>query len=385
MARKGENIRKRKDGRWEGRYIVGYDDQGKAKYASVYGKTYLETKRKLNDRKNHAEQKQKRNRHSYPLFEDVLYLWLNHNRIRLKEQTVAKYRQLIVHHIIPSIGKLPIEKVNDAELNRFLLEKKEHGRLDGTGGLSPSYVRTIAFIVKSALCYAADCNYCEPVRGAVVLPSSKKEVLDVLTRTEQAVLEQYLEREICDKKLGILLSLYAGLRIGEVCGIQWSDVNFQNATLHVHSTVERISNTAYTSKDQRTKLVLSDVKTNTSDRLIPIPKNLLRILKEYSTGCDGFILAGTTYPYIDPRSLQYYHRKCLSACSIRYVNYHVLRHTFATRCIESGMDIKSLSEILGHSNVNITLNTYVHSSMEHKRKQLEAMMEIRGQELWSEP
>ena len=92
MARKGENIHKRKDGRWEGRYIVGYDEQGKAKYASVYGKTYLETKRKLNDRKNHAEQKPKRNRQSYPLFEDVLYLWLNHNRIRLKEQTVAKYR-----------------------------------------------------------------------------------------------------------------------------------------------------------------------------------------------------------------------------------------------------------------------------------------------------
>lgn len=378
MPRRGENIRKRKDGRWEGRYRKAYKMDGKAIYGSVYGKTYLETKRKLLEVKGKLQSQPPPEKSPDISLGKLLDLWLDARRIQLKEQTYVKYRKIIDKHIVPLIGDIPAKKANQAVLNDFLLEKTKNGRLDQAGGLSPNYVRTIAFIAKSALEYGARAGYCMRENGEIVMPHRQKSNPEVLTAEEQAQLERNTAEEASDKKLGILLSLYMGLRVGEVCGVTWGDIDFDNATLHIHHTVERIS-VLNSGDEAKTKLILTDVKTEASDRIIPIPSKLLPLLKNHRKADHIFVLQGSAHPYTDPRSLQYFFRKYLEDCRIRSVNYHVLRHTFATRCMESGMDVKSLSEILGHSNVNITLDTYVHSSLNHKRKQLEAMTVIYGQ------
>lgn len=379
MPRRGENIRKRNDGRWEGRYIKKYDAAGKAIYGSVYAKTYLEVKRKL------TEMNTKVHNNTLPLkehkntFREVLYLWLENNRINLKPQTYANYSYMIERHILPIIGSTLVSKIDAKYINAFLLKKSTNGRLDGKGGLSPSYIKKITFIITAALEFAVKENYCEPIKGDIVKPIKKRKELEILSITEQAQLERFIMTDFDDRKLGVMLSLYAGLRIGEVCGLRWCDIDFETQTIHIRHTVERIKNIDADINESKTKLILGDAKTISSNRIVPIPPNLLCLLKEYRKSGDLFLLKGSSYKYTDPRTYQYSFQNYLIACHIRSINYHALRHTFATRCIESGMDIKSLSEMLGHASVNITLNTYVHSSLEHKRNQLKTMTVYCGQ------
>lgn len=375
MPRRGENIRKRKDGRWEGRFIKGYDSNGKAQYGSVYGKTYSEVKRKQTEAfENGIYKKQVISNHT--TYRELLYLWLENNRIKLKEPSYAKYYRLIESQIVPVIGNIPIQDVDVSYINRILYEKRNYGRIDGKGGLSPSYVRSIAFILQSAITYASQNDYCLALKGNILLPVKSKKQLDVLTTAEQSIIEQACFENTSDKKLAILFSLYTGIRIGEVCGLRWEDIDYDNKTIHIRHTIERIPNTDFAINDAKTKLVILEAKSVSSNRVIPIPSKLLALLSEKGS---GFIVKGKVYEYADPRTLQYFFSNKLKECNVRRVNFHVLRHTFATRCIESGMDIKSLSEILGHASVNITLGTYVHSSLEHKRKQLETMTAICGQ------
>lgn len=375
MSRRGENIRKRKkDGRWEGRYIKGYED-GKAKHSSVYGRSYLEVNKKLIEIRG-SERKCAASKYENCSFRQAAYLWLENNRIKLKEPTYIKYRRLLDHHITPVIGGIPIQKVDASCINRLLFQKSIDGRLDGKGGLSPTYIRSIAFVLKSAMAYAVQNNYCAPLKGEIVLPARQKNKLEVLSIPEQISLEKVCFEEIGEKKLGILLSLYTGVRIGEVCGLRWDDIDLEKKTIHIHHTVERIQNIGENTAGEKTKLVLLDTKSACSDRIIPLPSKLLPLLAIKGT---GFLIKGQVHDYADPRTIQYFFKNQLRKCNIRYVNYHTLRHTFATRCIESGMDIKSLSEILGHANVNITLGTYVHSTLEYKRTQLETMVAICSQ------
>ncbi|MBQ8502739.1 MAG: site-specific integrase [Clostridia bacterium] len=378
MARRGENIHKRKDGRWEGRFIKGYDLNGKAKYGSVYSKSYLDVKRKLTEKKQSITMNAPPEKDSDISLREVLYLWLDNNRIKSKEQTCSKYKRLIDTHIIPIIGSVKIKTISSNQINKFLYEKYEHGRLDGTGGLSSSYVKTMAFILNSSLRFAAQEGLCSLINVEIIKPSKRPTEIDVLSVNEQMILEKYICNDIDNKKLGVLLSLYAGLRIGEVCALKWEDIDLNKKTIHIKHTVSRVTLINRESSGAKTKLQINEAKTISSNRIIPIPKNLISILEGNKKASSMFVLPGNIYPYTDPRTYQYTFHKYLRECGIRNINYHVLRHTFATRCIESGMDVKSLSEILGHSNVNITLNIYVHSSIELKRKQMEKMVTFCG-------
>lgn len=379
MSRRGENIHKRKDGRWEGRYIKEYDLTGKAKYGSVYSKSYLDVKRKLTEKKQAIITNALPEKDSDIYLCEVLYLWLDNNRLSLREQTCSKYKRLIDTHIIPDIGSVKIKSITAVYINKFLYKKAENGRLDGKGGLSSSYVKTISFILNSSLKFAAQEGFCNLIIGEISKPTKNKSTkLDVLSVSEQLTLEKYINENLDDKKLGVLLSLYTGLRIGEVCALKWEDIDFEEKTIHVRHTVSRITLIDNTFSGSKTKLQISEAKTFSSNRIIPIPEILYEILLNRRSSTKEFLLQGNIYPYTDPRTYQYAFHKYLKECGVRDINYHTLRHTFATRCIESGMDVKSLSEILGHSNVNITLNIYVHSSVELKRKQLETMTSFCG-------
>lgn len=374
MPRRGENIHKRKDGRWEGRYQKGRDEHGKIIYGSVYGQKYQEVKEKLTMIHKNMDCTISRP-YKKEKFSEVLQLWLDTNQIRQKGATVRKYRYIIEKHILPELGSIEISQLNATMINSFLQRKLESGRIDQGGGLSPSYVRTITLIITGALKFAVEEQMCSPLKSKIYKPSMTRKEVVALSPAEQTILEKFLSAHLSPTAAGILLSLYTGLRIGEVCALSWEDIDFTQSILHVRHTIARVNNSEQDLK-LATKLIIDTPKTKTSLRDIPLSHKLKSILYTlYQTTHSDYVIS-TSREFVSPRTYDYRYHQILKECGLPPVNYHVLRHTFATRCIESGIDAKSLSEILGHSNVSITLNTYVHSSMELKRMQLEKMSEL---------
>lgn len=368
MSRRGDHIHKRKDGRWEGRYKFGIKEDGTIAYRSVYGKTYTECKNKLEECKanpNISDSKYKEQK-----FSEVLSLWLNANRVRLKGATENKYLYMIESHIIPKLGNYRISTITSSVVNDFLDEQLKEGQLKGNGGLSPSYVKTIAIIIEAALKYAAAEGMCQPLKTPIHKPSVPKKELQILTSDVQTSFEKILIEEENEVSLGTMIALHTGMRIGEVCALMWEDVDFENNIIHVRHTVARVTSISDVSK---TKLIIDTPKTMSSKRDIPISSVLKPILFSAHEHKKSTYVVSENNSFIGTRTFDYRYRQMLKRNNISNFNFHTIRHTFATRCIEVGVDVKSLSEILGHSNVSTTLNTYVHPSMEIKKNQIEKL------------
>jgi integrase len=198
--------------------------------------------------------------------------------------------------------------------------------------------------------------------------------LRILSIKEQDCLYQYLYDNLNERNIGILICLFTGLRIGEICALRWGDISLTEQTLRVRLTMQRIQTSPGT--DKKTKILIAAPKSSCSVRTIPLPNELVQILSSYEREENAYVLTGVTEKFVEPRTMQNHFRRITNACGISNVNYHALRHTFATRCVELGFDIKSLSEILGHASVNITMNRYVHPSMETKRKNMMRLSEL---------
>lgn len=370
MPKRGENIRKRADGRWEGRYKTKCLSDGKTKYRSVYGKSYKEVKEKMRlciiretavDTVCHSDS---------VLLKEAVRLWQSANKTVHKGATEIRYEYLLEKHILPELGELPLKSVSSAVLIRFMNAKLAHGRLKDAGGLSPRYVRAMMSVLTSVLQYAECENLCEHLNIHFQKPSVHKTEPSVLCAYDQKRLEAALYRDTDTTKLGILISLHMGLRIGEVCALTWDDVDLEKQIVHIRSTVARVqSDDAY----RKSKLIIDFPKTKSSVRDIPIPSKLLPLITATQKTSESKYVISSGETFVSPRTHEYRYHKLLEEQQITSVTYHTLRHTFATRCIEVGMDVKTLSEILGHTNVSITLDTYVHSSMELKRRQLEKL------------
>lgn len=369
MPRKGENIYKRKDGRWEGRFIKEYDINRKALYGYVYAKTYNEVKQKLRKAQINELSPPLPSNQSATTYGEILMLWLASVQINVKESTYARYYQLVSTHISPTLGKYEIEKIGTPMIEHYIGFLLKDGRLDGKGGLSAKSVSDILTIIKSSFAYAKDNDYA--VRCKVEKVSVKKSTPDmrVLSVTEQKVLKEYLLCEIDLSKFGVLLSLYTGIRIGELCALRWEHIKLDAGILEVRETMQRVKNLS-TSDKAKTRITITEPKSECSLRDIPLPQFIIEIAHQFENAPKAFVLTGSKTAYVEPRTLQYRFQKYTKACGIKGANYHSMRHTFATRCIEVGFDIKSLSEILGHANVNITLNRYVHSSFELKKQNM---------------
>lgn len=379
MPRRGENIRKRKDGRWEGRYIKGYDSKNqKAKYASVYGKTYAETKQKLNEAKYKSSMGVAYVDVKNKLFGEIISNWFNAQKINLKPSSIIKYESLIENHIFPELGHRKLRELNSDLFYAFLESQRMNGNKKNGGMLSASSLQTMLYILNASIKYAASKNMV--AYFSIRLTGSGKETVPVqiLEQHEEDALDKFLSTHISRRNLGIMLSLYCGLRIGEVCALQWTDIDTKNAVLYVRRTVQRITDSSGKSK---TKIHVGSPKSKSSVRAIPIPSFLVPIIfmLEQEDPPDAYVLTGSIDRPLEPRTFQYYFAQILNISGIEKLNYHTLRHTFATNCIALGFDIKSLSEILGHSNVSITLNKYVHPSMQQKRLQMEYWNNIKGQ------
>lgn len=365
MPRRGENIFKRADGRWEGRYIKKHNVAGKAVYGFVYAKSYKDIKEKLNSAKASAAELSKD-----ITFEASAAQWIQIGSANLKESTCIKYRNLLKNHILPELGPCRISKMETAFLENYLCQKLESGRLDGKGGLSQKTVRDILSVIKLVLKHAKALGVvtsCEPGNIHIKVPEQSP---DIFSREEQARLEKYLLEHISPRNAGILLSLYMGLRIGEVCALRWENINLTENILGVRGTMQRLQ--SHSENGKKTSVVITTPKSKCSIRDIPIPDFLTEVLTQLASDePKAFFLTGEAEAFIEPRSFQGYYQKILLENGLGHFRYHALRHTFATRCVEAGFDIKSLSEILGHSTVNITLNRYVHASIAMKRKNME--------------
>ncbi|MBQ8000275.1 MAG: site-specific integrase [Ruminococcus sp.] len=368
MSRRGDNIHKRKDGRWEGRYKCGIKDDGSTAYHSVYGQTYFECKDKLEKRKSTSYVTTKR--YAKMNFSQLLELWLQENRIRIKSSTETKYRNMITLHIIPELGNKSISTITSTMVNNFLSKKLcETSRKDNST-LSASYVRTIAIIIDSALKFAACEGLCPPIKHPINKPSIPKQNLKIISSPDQKRIEEVLHNEKNTTSLGTLIALHTGMRIGEICALQWDDIDLDNKLIFVRHTISRVGTD---DQKQKTKLIIDVPKTPSSFREIPIPSVLYSTLAEaHLTRRSNFVVSETE-SFVSTRTFDYRYRQLLKRNNLDIINFHAIRHTFATRCIEAGMDVKTLSEILGHASASITLNTYVHSSLESKRKQIEKL------------
>jgi integrase len=274
--------------------------------------------------------------------------------------TRSTYAALFEHHILPAIGGYPLRQVTSNLINSFAGEKMENG------GLSPKTVCDLLSLVKAVLDYA----YAERLIDAAIVvtyPKYAGKVMRVLSADEQAALERVLLTQETEDpcKLGVLLCIYTGLRIGEVCALRWEDILIDSGTLSVRRAVQRVRNF---DGGAATKILLDTPKSRCSIRDIPLPDFLILRLSKLVRADGAFLLSGEMDKPVEPRTLQNRFKRYVHEAGIAPANFHALRHTFATRCVEAGVDIKSLSEMLGHAGVSITLNKYVHSSLEQKRK-----------------
>lgn len=349
MARRGENIYKRKDGRWEGRYKCGFDSNGKVKYRSVYATTYQEVRKKLMKFKLSVSSFVSSGKATVKeLFDE----WLKAVSLKVKTSTYACYNMKITKHILPAFGSLAYDKLTVDSIHEFIKVKLSEG-------FSEKYVSDIIIVFKSMAKYISKIHGYANRLNNVILPKSKSNKMKLLSKSEQEKLCQSAVCNINNTKLGILLSYYTGLRIGEVCGLKWGDIDLNNGVLKVERTIQRIY------ENCSTRVIIDSPKSRSSVRVIPIPKFLIDMLKRYRTFDYAFVLTGTE-KFIEPRTMQYRFQTFLKKVDLPSINYHSLRHMFATNCIELGFDVKTLSEILGHTTVETTLNRYVHSSIERK-------------------
>ncbi|MDR1464344.1 MAG: site-specific integrase [Oscillospiraceae bacterium] len=359
MPRTGANIYKRKDGRWEARCVSGYKADGSLKYQSLYAKTYAEAKRKQIEA---AAQRYAPAAVEPPeiLLEHAAADWLASVRLRVKASTFGKYERIVRLHVLPALGRFRVALLSQAQVEQFA------GGLIA-GGLSLKTAQDVLMVTKAILKYAKAPVCCDC--GGITIKNEPKE-MRVLSKPEQDALSQYLTKNADAGStnapaLGVLLSLYTGIRIGELCALRWQDIDLTENTLHITGTLQRVPD--FSGEGAKTRVTITSPKSKCSVRTIPLPEFLIPLLQARAAQPKAYLLTGEKVRFVEPRTVQNHFKRYIVACGIADANFHCLRHTFATRCIELGFDVKTLSKILGHSSVSITLGRYVHSSLDLKR------------------
>lgn len=291
------------------------------------------------------------------LYKNLVLDWLKNQKIYLKYSTFTNYYNISHNQIIPNLGDYEVDQLNNDILQEFILNRLKQGRCDGKGGISQKYAQDIIAVLKLTLGKEFE----------IQLPYSPPKEVEIFEKSDQVALINSLQSNICHKNFGILLTIHTGLRIGELCALKWSDINFDTQLLHINKTMIR----TYT-KEDGSKLNITAPKTRSSIRTIPLNKWIMQYAVLLRGSENEYIITGKE-KYIEPNKYRLYYNRQLKDLDLPHRKFHSLRHTFATRCIECGCDYKSLSELLGHSNVSITMNLYVHPQLELKRKCVELL------------
>lgn len=357
MSRKGENIYKRRDGRWEGRILIGHDSMGKAVYRSVYAHTYAEVKSKMKNTPSTAAGSS-----TGVTVYGWLYQYLESRKPKLKAGTLQVYERYMQNYIKPYFNNTRLDRLTREHLQSFI---------DSLDTLAPSTIKSMFSFVREALKQAHKQNGTSAVWYGVELPKPKKHQTAVFTIDEQKLIEKALTIDKTPNDIGILLCLYTGMRIGEVCGLKWSDMDFEAGQITVNRTAQRMT------VDGKSTVVELPPKSEASHRTIPLPAFLLKLLRGLKRESKSAYILNVGEHIMDPRAFQYQYKRVLKRAGVKYLNPHTMRHTFSVRALELGFDVKTLSEVLGHADATITLKTYAHSLDEHKRRSMERLGELR--------
>lgn len=380
MARQGENIYQRKNGRWEGKYIKERVD-GKIKYGYVSGNNYedvLLKKRKAV--KAYEDSKKRKSIGADPLlFSNVADEWIRENEHLFKQSTICRYRNNLNLHLLPVYGDRLVTDITRDDVDAFATRLGASASKNGKG-LSGNTVKSIISVLKTVIEYARDHKRAAVANLNGISIKNSGRPIRVFSRNEQKMIEEYLHKnmDLSNDLIGIMLCLYTGIRLGELCALRWEDVFFDEGELYIHATMLRIQTPD--NPDQKTKVITTMPKSDSSLRRIPLPPNMYDLLSEMK-GPDGtYFLTRHKNMFIEPRIMESHFKAVIHAVGIADANFHALRHTFATRCIELGFDVKSLSEILGHSSVRITMDRYVHPTKEMKQKHMDKLADLMPRE-----
>lgn len=357
MAR-GENIYKRKDGRWEGRYPKARKMDGTIHYGYIYARSYKSVKEQLLDKKIKKDIIYTgATKEFYGTFGEWANLWLTEIMApKVKESTYASYSSKLQLYVLPSLERRPLKKITAPDMDKLVNRLSEN--------LSPSSIHIVFRIIKSCFEAAKERGYiylnpCE----RTILPKINKQKVQALSRGQHKAVEAESMKSI--KGLPILLALETGMRIGEICALQWDDIDFDSSVLQVKRTKQRISSS--NKSGNRTKIVETTPKTANATRIIPLSKKLkTALLKWKEQSLSTYVIANQGHS-IEPRTISYRFERIKRKIGLGKVSFHALRHTFATRCVELGVNIAAISALLGHSSIKLTLDTYTNSFLEEQR------------------
>lgn len=393
MAKKRANgegsIRQRKDGRWEGLYTINY------KRKSVYGKTKEDVRKKLNKIQSEIDSGSYIEKTNIT-FGNWLDEWLEvYAKPTVKLSTYGSYEGYIRNHIKPEIGKIKLKDLRADMLQKFINQKLIDGRCDKIkdkktnklinkkGGLSEKTIKNMYNMIHLSLkqAYKNRLVY-QNVSELISLPKQKRTEMRVLSVDEQ----QALQKAVQDERLGvgITLTLFTGIRLGELLGLKFNDINFDNKTITIRRTLNRLK--VFDNPDKKTDIVIGEPKTNKAKRTIPLQDFIIPLLKAHKARImterlkvrnmyknNDFVICNEFGSHIEPRTYQDFFKKMLKKAEIENANFHSLRHTFATRALENGFDIKVLADILGHADASTTLNKYAHALPDHKKVSMEKL------------
>ncbi len=373
MAKRGENIYLRKDGRYEGRYVIGKKGNGKTAFGYVYARKYTDVKRKLELLK--AESATRYTAKAAGVGDGSVEVWLRIwleeiLRPELKESSYAIYRGMIENHMIPAVGRATLSKVNTDTI-KYLYE----------------------IIRNKKICQQTAQSICKRFRAALIAAQEAHLLVDVpklpfkkakkagnapgfLSISDQERLENYLDLQNNLKDLAVFFSLYTGVRVGECCAVKWKNICFESSELVITHTLQRIRTYSGTT---RTTVRYSEPKSQCAVRRIPLTGTLLKLLKERKQSVrdasEDFVFSSHSHVF-EPRVLQHHIKKLSQKCGIEHLHFHTLRHSFATRCLENQIDIKTLAELMGHSTARFTLDWYGHSTSLQKRKYIDRLEQL---------
>ena len=348
----GTSAYQRKDGRWEARLYSFDNITGKRAYRAFYGMTKEEALQK----RLIAETFSFGGNITEISVKELFYEWQEIISTRVKPSTLANYRMKAEKHIIPAFGGTMCHKITTKSVYDFINTKIN-------SGLSARYVSDIFVLLKSLFKYAKKVYNIPNQLDGIVVPKPAKREICLLNAQEQEKLNLYIGMNFSLISLGIILASGMGLRVGEVCGLKWSDIDLEKRILTVRRTVQRV---AVHDGNNKTVVMILPPKSVSSVREIPIPEGLFSMLRNHADAPDHYVLSGCDTP-VEPRKMQYHFAKVLKNAKLPSVRFHSLRHAFASKAVEVGFDIKTLSEILGHSKIELTMNLYVHSNLDRKR------------------
>jgi integrase len=368
MPKRGENIRERKDGRWEARIIAFYKENGKPQYKSIYATSYKEVRAMKKDYDIQKDKNTSKETLNPKNINAICDEWLDRNEIKIKASTYATYHRTVYNHIIPYFQNTEIKDITNNAVQKFINNKYLNGN-----GLSAKTVHDITTVLLQIIKHAEKEKYISNFDYDVCLPKLFIQDFKILSTIEEQRLNYYLKNNMTPINFGVILAKETGLRIGELCALQLSDLDLENGTITINKTMQRIKNFEPNAKT-KTKIVITEPKSKKSVRIIPLPASIIPIAKKLykDNNSDVYLLTGTP-KYIEPRILQKKFKDLMEALNIKDISVHSLRHNFASRAVENGFDVKSLSEILGHATVRFTLEKYVHSSVELKRTHMNEM------------